>query len=86
MEIEERDYYKDIDTADDFPLCSSSRPRDLSLPPLPESYRIHDVEVVLSGEPLDKVLLLCKQTQHGIDCKFRIGEYHVPSQRWVDRI
>jgi hypothetical protein len=86
MEIEERDYYKDIDTADDFPLCSSSRPRDLSLPPLPESYRIHDVEVVLSGEPLDKVLLLRKQTQHGIDCKFRIGEYPVPSQRWVDRI
>jgi Fungal specific transcription factor domain len=84
MEIEERDYYKDVDTADDFPLSSSPRPRDLSLPPLPESYRIRDVEVVLSGDPMNKVLLLCRQRQDGMDCKVRIGEYHVPSQRWMD--
>jgi hypothetical protein len=84
MEIEERDYYKDTDTADDFPLSSSPSPRDLSLPPLPESYRIHDVEVVLSGDPMDKVLLLCRRRQGGIDCKVRIGEYHVSSQHWMD--
>lgn len=58
MEIEKRDYYKDIDTADDISLSSSPRPRDLSLPPLSESYRIRDVEMVLSSDPMDKVLLL----------------------------
>ena len=84
MEIEERDYYKDIDTADVFPLSGYPRPQDLSMPPLPESYRVSDVEVILSGEPIDKVLLLWRQNRGGIGCKVRIGEYHVSSRRWMD--
>ena len=84
MEIEERDFYKDVDTADNFPLPSSPRPRDLSLPTLPESYRIHEVAVVLSGAPVDKILLFCKQKQEGIDCRVLISEYNVHLQRWVD--
>jgi hypothetical protein len=84
MEIEERDFYKDVDTADDFPLPSSPRPRDLSLPILPESYRIHEVEVVLSDAPVDKILLFCKQKQEGIDCRVLISEYNVHLQRWID--
>jgi hypothetical protein len=84
MEIEEREYYKNIDTADDFPLSSYPSPRDLSLSPLPESYRIRDVEVVLLGEPMDKVLLFCRQRQDSMNCKVCIGEYHVQSQRWID--
>jgi hypothetical protein len=77
MEIEEREYYQNIDTADDFPLSSYPSPRDLSLSPLPESYRIRDLEVVLLGEPMDKVLLFCKQRLGGMDCKVCIGEYHL---------
>jgi Fungal specific transcription factor domain/Fungal Zn(2)-Cys(6) binuclear cluster domain len=84
MAIEERDFYKDVDTADDFPLPSSPRPQDLSLPTLPESYRIREVEVVLSGAPMDKILLFCKQKQEGIDCRVLISEYNVHSQRWID--
>ena len=84
MEMEERDFYKDMDIVDDFPLSSSPGPRDLSLPPLPDSYRIRDVEIVLSGDPMDKVLLFCRQRQDGMDCRGCIGEYHVPSQRWMD--
>ena len=84
MEIEERDFYKDVDTADDFPLPSSPRPQDLSLPTLPESYRIREVEVVLSGAPMDKILLFCKQEQEGIDCRVLISEYNVHLQRWID--
>jgi hypothetical protein len=40
MEIEEREYYKNIDIADDFPLSSYPSAQDLSLSLLPESYRI----------------------------------------------
>jgi hypothetical protein len=84
MEIEEKDYYKNIDTADDFPLSSYPSARDLSLSPLPESYRIRDLEVVLLGEPMDKVLLFCKQRGDDMNCKVCIGEYHVQSQLWMD--
>jgi hypothetical protein len=84
MEIEERDYYKEIDTADDFPLSSIPKLRDLSLPPLPEPYRILDVEVRISGEPINKVSLLCTQRQGAIDNRCCIGEYDMPSQRWMD--
>ena len=83
IEIEERDFYKDVDTADDFPLPSSPRPQDLSLPTLPESYRMREVEVVLSGTPMDKILLFCKQEQGGIDKRCLISEYNVHLQRWI---
>ncbi len=84
METEERDFYKDIDTADDFSLPSSPSPQDLSLPALPESYRIRDVEVVLSSEPLDRILLFCKQEQEGVDCRVLLSEYNVHLRCWID--
>lgn len=84
MEMEERDFYKDVDTADDFSLPSSPRPQDLSLPTLPESYRIRDVEVVLSGDPMDRILLFCKQKQEGMDCRVLISKYNVHFQFWID--
>ncbi len=84
METEERDFYKDIDTADDFSLPSSPSSQDLSLPTLPESYRIRDVEVVLSGEPLDRILLYCKQEQEGMDCRVLLSEYNVHLRCWID--
>lgn len=85
MDVEERDFYKDLDKADDFSLSSSPRPRDLSLPTLPESYRIRDVEMVLSGDPTDKILLFCKQKQEGMDCRVLISEYDVHLQCWIDK-
>ena len=84
MQMEERDFYKDVHTADDFSLLSSPRPQDLSLPTLPESYRIRDVEVVLSGDPMDRILLFCVQRQEGIDCRVLISVYSVHLQCWID--
>ena len=84
MAREERDFYEEIDTADDFSLLSSPRPQDLSLPTLPESYRIRDVEVVLSGDPMDRILLFCNQKQEGMDCRVLISEYNVYLQCWTD--
>ena len=82
MQMEEREFYKDLDTVDDFSLPSSPRPQDLSLPTLPESYRIRDVEVVFSGDPTDKILLFCVQKQEDIDCRVLISAYSVHLQCW----
>ncbi len=87
MELEERDFYKGTDlAADDFPLSSLPRPEDLlSLPTLPESYRIRDVEVVLSGEPMDTISLFCKRReQGGADRRALLSEYSVRLQYWSD--
>jgi hypothetical protein len=77
MEIEEREYYKNIHTADGFPLSSYPSAQDLSLSPLPESYRIVDLEVVLLDKPMDNVLLFCKQRQNSMNYKVCIGEHYV---------
>lgn len=63
MEMEEGDFYEDLDTADDFSLSSSPGLRDLSLPVLPLSYRIHEVDVVLSDDPMDSIFLFCRRKQ-----------------------
>jgi hypothetical protein len=83
MEMEEQGFYEAM--AEDFTIDSLPTPEDLSLPSLPESQRIRDVEIVLSGQPLDRVFLLCTKTQEdGTDRRIRIAEYHVTSQRWTD--
>ena len=84
MQMEERDFYKNFNTADDFLLPSSPRPEDLSLPILPESYRIRDVEVVLSGDPMDRILLFCVQRHEGIDFRVPLSVYSVHLQCWID--
>ncbi|KAK9233903.1 hypothetical protein V1525DRAFT_391985 [Lipomyces kononenkoae] len=84
MEIEERDYYQDINPLDNiFSLTSSPTPWDLSLATLPESYRLRGVEIILSGCPVIRVLLLCKQRQGMEDRKIQIGEYDILTQRWI---
>lgn len=84
MEIEERDYYHDINPLDNvFSLTSSPTSWDLSLPTLPESYRLRGVEAILSGCPVNRVLLLCNQRQGMEDRKIQIGEYDILTQRWI---
>ena len=84
MEIEERDFYKDFDTADHFPLSSYPGSGDLSLPNLPDFHRLHEVEVALSDDPQGNILLFCRQYQRGGDSNFPVREYHVLLQPWTD--
>ncbi|KAK3942534.1 hypothetical protein QBC46DRAFT_309163 [Diplogelasinospora grovesii] len=82
VQIEERDFYTSFeDAADEFELLKAPSPEDLELPTLPDSYRLRDVEVVLSGTPMDKILLYCTQ-QGGGNCKVLIAEYGVRLQAW----
>lgn len=84
MELEERDYYQDINPLDNiFSLTSSPTQWDLSLPTLPESYRLRGVETILSGCPVNRILLLCRHRQGMEDRKIQIGEYDIPTQRWI---
>ena len=85
MNVEERDFYKDINGVDDFLLPGLPCVQDLSLPTLPDSYRIRELEVVLSGAPMDRILLFCKQSQEGIGHRVLLSEYDTHSQSWVDR-
>lgn len=85
MEVEEKDFYNGVDTAGDFPLSTIPSPRDLSLSVLPESYRMQEVEIVLSGTPMDKISLYCKRTQEGVDSRTLVSEYDMHSQRWMDK-
>ena len=84
MMAEELDFYKDIDTADDFPLLSFPRPKDLLLPALPEAYRIREVEVVLSDPPMDKILLFCSRNEGGMVRRVLLSEYDAHLQHWID--
>lgn len=85
IKIEERDSYEDVGTADEFLLLGSPRPQDFLLPILPESYRICEIEADLSGAPMDKILLFCKQRKEGMNCRVLLSEYDVHLRRWIDK-
>lgn len=82
--IEERDFYRNAETADDFPLSSSPGLEDLSLPTLPQSYRIQQVKVILPNSPTNNVFMFYNQIQTDGDWRVFMKEYHVSSQCWTD--
>lgn len=84
VEIEERDFYKDVCEDDHFSVCSHPDERQLLLPPIPESYRIHEAQVLLPDEPTGNLKLLCKQRKEDGSWETLAREYDVPSQCWID--
>jgi len=85
MEIEERDFFKDIYMDNDFHFSSPPEKRDFLLPTLPNSYRIHEVQVLLPDDPLGNIVLVYRQRQNEDNWKVEMSEYHVLSDCWVDR-
>ncbi|KAM0345420.1 hypothetical protein ACHAPU_006583 [Fusarium lateritium] len=84
IELEEGDFYKGFDLADDFALNTPMRDQDYQLPLLPGSYRMSEVETELTGAPTDKILLYCKREQEGVNRRVLVSEYNVVEQDWVD--
>jgi hypothetical protein len=89
VEMEERGFYDGMHGAD--AVMADSRlsvmvpdAQEYLMAPLPGSYRLHDAEMVFSGDPTEKVLLYCSLRQGGADCRVPIAEYHLGSQRWLD--
>lgn len=63
MEMEESNFYKEFEAADDFLLGSSPTWQDLTLPTLPQANRIHEVRLELSDGPNDTIPLVYRQGQ-----------------------
>ncbi|KAF2714102.1 hypothetical protein K504DRAFT_425277 [Pleomassaria siparia CBS 279.74] len=84
IELEEGDFYEHLPVNDDFSILDPPTSRDLEVPVLPVSRRLREIEVVLSGAPMDKVLLFCKRTLYGTDRRVLLSEYNVHLQRWID--
>jgi hypothetical protein len=84
VEIEEGDFYKDVQKDDYFSFCSYPDERDLLLPKLPESYRIHEAQVLLPDEPTGNLHLLCKQRKEDGSWEVLAREYDVLSKCWID--
>jgi Fungal specific transcription factor domain len=84
MEIEEMDYYKDVHNSDDFPFSRSPNLQDLSLPPLPNCHRVHDVNVLLPNGPMDNIFLFYRRREDCGEWITAVKEYSILQQAWVD--
>jgi hypothetical protein len=85
MEIEERDFYEDMHTADDFHIYAAPEERDYLLPALPDSHRVHKVHILLPDDLTGNVVLVCKQRQGDGSWIVLMSECDVLSGCWVDR-
>lgn len=59
--IEEGDFYDNFAAMDDFPPMSPPRNRDFSLPSLPDSYRVHDLQINLPRTLSEVFEISCKR-------------------------
>ncbi|KAE9379347.1 hypothetical protein N431DRAFT_325965 [Stipitochalara longipes BDJ] len=84
MEIEERDFYIHIDSGDDFEISSTPKLRDLSLPTLPQSYRINDIKVNLPDGPADNLFLSYRRKQSGGDVEEVTQEFNFTQRYWTE--
>ncbi|RKU49277.1 hypothetical protein DL546_009732 [Coniochaeta pulveracea] len=91
VKIEERGFYDgtcvpDVAMADKSLSVIDLCEQEHSMPRLPGSYRLRDAEMVLAGDPTDRVLLYCTLRQGDADRRVPIAQYHLASQRWVDLV
>lgn len=86
MNIEEREFYAELAIVNDpFPTTSSARPVDLMFPTIPRSYRLNELEIVLSGAPMDRIELYCKRRLAGGERqRTLLSEFDVNLQKWMD--
>jgi hypothetical protein len=63
IKLEEKEFYRDFQVNDAFGVYSIPSEEDLSLPALPESYRIHEVQMVPPDNSGGNAMLICKRPQ-----------------------
>ncbi|KAE9375937.1 hypothetical protein N431DRAFT_370905 [Stipitochalara longipes BDJ] len=84
MDIEERDFYQDLHTNEDFGFCTPPREEDFLIQVLPDEYRLHDVHVLLPDDSQGKIVLSCMRKQDDGGSVMLINEYDMLSQLWSD--
>ena len=86
-EIEEGGWDGRWDRNDGFDVYTCPSLEDVvALEILPEERRLRELEVVLSGAPLDRITLFCKQNRKGVEggeARVLIATYDVKAERWV---
>lgn len=82
MTIEERDFYGTLDTADDFISTSTPELQASSMPTLPQSYRVYEVDQILPNGPLGRIQLSYKQQQSAEEWRVITEEYYPMSRQW----
>lgn len=84
MEIEEGEFYQSMQLSDGFATVSYPEPDDLILPIIPGSHRLEHIQVVLAGEPLERIFLLGERSGRAMRGKVCLGEYDMEGQRWIE--
>jgi hypothetical protein len=82
MRIEEADFYRDFDLAEDFPPFNLPVRVDTSLPPLPGSHRLRQVNVMLPNNRFENIIIECQRDKQHHSQDSLIREYDVGSKRW----
>ncbi|RYP45871.1 hypothetical protein DL768_007828 [Monosporascus sp. mg162] len=80
MRIEEGDYYNDVPVDNYGPFDSQPHDHALSLPTLPASRRVYDVQVILPDSPSEKTVLTCKRNKSDGGYEVITKEYNTGPQ------
>ena len=81
VELEEGDFYDDFAAMDDFPPMSPPKNRDFLLPSLPDSYRVHDLQINLPSSLSEVFEISCKRKRDDGSWETITREI---TPRWVD--
>jgi hypothetical protein len=84
MRTEEQDFYRNIETEDDFDFLSIPNEKDLLLPVLPESNRLQDVQVTLPDESTGTLVLRMRRRLKSGCWDETVKEYELRSQHWEE--
>jgi hypothetical protein len=82
MEIEEGDFYSELEQDDKFPLFQTPEDCDLVHPALPDAYRLQEVEVILPESSSEPVQLLCRRRQDDGSWHTLVHEYDLIKKCW----
>ncbi len=84
LDIEEGDFYSKFRKEDDFSLGRAPEERDMTLPILPQSRRVHNVKVFLPDGPAGVLTLACTRKRRDGIQEDIMKEYDLVSRRWKD--
>ncbi|KAH7403782.1 hypothetical protein BKA64DRAFT_573978 [Cadophora sp. MPI-SDFR-AT-0126] len=84
VDLEEADFYKDTGKLRRPTQDGLEHTLEENLPPLPNSHRLREVEVILSGAPMDTIMLFGKSQHDEFENRVLFSEYHMQSGCWID--
>ncbi|EPE29942.1 Zn2/Cys6 DNA-binding protein [Glarea lozoyensis ATCC 20868] len=84
MEVEERGFYADFADFDDFSIFEVPEQKDLDTPTLPDTYRVHEVEVVLPDSSTEGLQLVCRRRRDDGGWDTLNSKFDLTNHVWQD--